>query len=167
MFVDARYRPIVDIELEHYPNDVGGWGRFMNWLKRGWRRVRVKSIIQASYRRPEGQWERWLRWEIAKSFFPALVAVPFGALLRGIPGAVWVALLILCLSHAAFTLVNAGIAVRRLNRRRSAYFEAAGYDLTFTSLLRDREAWKNSLARGSMRDFLRTRGRKLDPRSGG
>jgi hypothetical protein len=127
----------------------------MNWVKREARRVRVRSIILSGHRKRDAQWDGWICWEIFKSLIRAYLLLPIDALVFPVPHLLYVMLIAACFAHTMFVLFHAGTVALRLNKRRGAFLEASGYDLTISSVLTD--AWKHGFTGGTLRDFLVTR----------
>lgn len=92
-----------------------------------------------------------------KSFIPALVIIPIHLFAFTVPNLLLALIVASCLAHVVFVVANASAVALKLNKRREAFLDAAGYDLTISSVLSDKNAWKVSLSGGTLRDFLKTR----------
>jgi len=130
---------------------------WMKWIDREARRIRVKSIILLGHRKREWQWKEWLRWEGLKSFIPALVIIPIHLFALTLPNLLLALIVASCFVRVVFVLAHASVVALRLNKRREAFLNAAGYDLTISSIWSDKNAWKVGLSGGTLHDFLKTR----------
>ena len=92
-----------------------------------------------------------------KSFIPALVIIPIHLFAFTLPNLLVALILASCLARVVFVFAHAGAVALRLNKRREAFLDAAGYDVTISSVLSDKNAWKVSLSGGTLHDFLKTR----------
>ncbi len=61
------------------------------------------------------------------------------------------------MAHAIFIFAQASVVAMKLNERRAVFLKASGYDLTLSSGMFDKAAWRISLSGGTLRDFLKTR----------
>lgn len=125
------------------------------WFKAKRRRIRSKSVLLSSYRRNIRDWDFWFLWQIAQGLIPVTI---IGILHVAVTPVPWFGFLVFIIMTGwmAFVAWNAWTAFRRLHQRRLAFLQASGVecDLSLSSLLTSREAWKASLAGKTMRDVL-------------
>jgi len=118
-------------------------------------RIRMRSVLLASYRRGDQEWGRWLQWEIAKPILPLFLSVLLHMVgWIAIPNAIFLLMLLTYGAWIAFVSWHAWSAFKRLDKKRLALLDASGVKCDLGKMMTDRRAWAAVREGKTMREIL-------------